>query len=259
MIADLHNHTTLCNHAEGEMEAYVLQAIANNTRYFGFSEHAYMDFDPGYRMKKEEMAWYEGEIERLRQKYADRITLLTAYEVDYLPGHMDADVLRADVDYFIGSVHFLDGWGFDNPEFIGGYAERDIDTIWQEYFKAVGRMAQSGHFDIVGHLDLIKVFKFMPESDMTETYEEALTYIKESNMSIELNPAGLRKKVGEAYPGPELLKMASAMAIPITFGSDAHKPQDVGFGSSEIVKIAADAGYKKCAVYFKRERQMINF
>ena len=208
MIADLHNHTVLCNHAEGTMEEYLLQAITNGTQYFGFSEHAYMDFDPGYRMKKEEMVPYEAEIGRLKEKYKDQITLLTGYEVDYLPGHMDESVLHADVDYLIGSVHFLDGWGFDNPEFIGGYAERDIDTIWREYFEAIGRMAESRLFDIVGHLDLIKVFKFMPEKDLTATYKSTLEQIKESGMSIELNPAGLRKKIGEPYPSAELLKMA---------------------------------------------------
>lgn len=259
MIVDLHNHTTLCNHAEGSMEMYVLRAIENGTRYFGFSEHAYMDFDPGYRMKKEEMAGYEAESARLKEKYADKITVLTGYEVDYLPGHMDPDVLKADVDYLIGSVHFLDGWGFDNPAFIGGYEERDIDTIWKEYFGAVADMAESGLFDIVGHLDLIKVFKFMPKSDMTPIYRSTLEAIKASGMSIELNPAGLRKKIGEPYPSPKLLEMAYKMEIPITFGSDAHKPADVGFGSSEIVKIASETGYRKCAVYFGRELEMINF
>ena len=259
MIVDLHNHTTLCNHAEGTMEAYVQQAIENGTAFFGFSEHAYMDFDPGYRMKKEEMAWYEGEIDRLKTQYADKITVLKAYEVDYLPGHMDPDVLKADVDYFIGSVHFLDGWGFDNPEFIGGYEGRDIDTIWREYFDAVSQMAESGLFDIVGHLDLIKVFKFLPRSDMSPTYRKTLESIKESGMAIELNPAGFRKKIGEPYPSRELLEMAFAMEIPITFGSDAHKPSDVGFKSKEIMKIASDIGYKKCALFIGRERQMINF
>jgi len=120
-------------------------------------------------------------------------------------------------------------------------------------------MAESRLFDIVGHLDLIKVFKFMPKSDMTPVFRKTLEAIKESNMSIELNPAGLRKKVGEPYPSPKLLQMAYEMEIPITFGSDAHKPRDVGFGSSEILKLARDTGYRNCAVYFSRELKMINF
>ena len=51
-------------------------------------------------------------------------------------------------------------WGFDNPEFIGVYESKDIDTIWEEYFDTIKSMAKLDFFDIVGHLDLIKVFKF---------------------------------------------------------------------------------------------------
>jgi len=70
---------------------------------------------------------------------------------------MDERVLHADVDYLIGSVHFIDGWGFDNPEFIGRYEHEDIDLIWQKYFDTIEAMAEAKLFDIVGHLDLIKV------------------------------------------------------------------------------------------------------
>ena len=30
-------------------------------------------------------------------------------------------------------------WGFDNPEFIGVYKSKDIDTIWTEYFDAINQ------------------------------------------------------------------------------------------------------------------------
>ena len=49
--------------------------------------------------------------------------------MDYLEGHMDERILNAKVDYLIGSVHFIDGWGFDNPEFIGKYENQNIDEI----------------------------------------------------------------------------------------------------------------------------------
>lgn len=259
MIVDLHNHTTFCNHAEGTMESYVQKAIENKTRYFGFSDHAYMDFDPRYRMTKDDMATYEAQIERLQEIYKDQITILLAYEVDYLPGHMDEDVLLRPVDYFIGSVHFLDGWGFDNPEFIGGYKDRDIDEIWEMYFKTIQQMAQSRLFDIVGHLDLIKVFKFLPKKSMRPAYQRTLECIKESGMSIELNPAGFRKKVEEQYPSREILEIAFAMEIPVTFGSDAHAPEQVGFGMDRLRTLAYEIGYRQCALYEKRRMQLINF
>jgi len=259
MIVDLHNHTPLCNHAEGEPEEYILSAIHSDTKIFGFSDHAPMDFDPKYRMKFEDMMQYEQKVITLKEKYKNKITILLGYEVDYLKGHMDRRVLDADVDYLIGSVHFLEGWGFDNPEFIGKWKEQNIDEIWQKYFDTIEEMAKSKLFDIVGHFDLIKVFKFMPKDDIVTMAAKALKAIKKSGMVLELNVAGYRKDVKEAYPSKELLQEAFKLDIPITFASDAHKPEQVSLFNEEIVNLAHDVGYRECAYFIKRELQFINF
>jgi len=259
MIVDLHNHTKLCNHADGEIYEYIEKAIKNNTKCFGFSDHAPMDFDTKYRMNFKQMKKYEADILRAKEKYKDKIEILLGYEVDYLKGHIDKRVLNADVDYLIGSVHFIDEWGFDNPEFIGNYENQDIDVIWQKYFDAIEKMAQSKLFDIVGHLDLIKVFKFMPNKNIVDIAKNALLAIKEAEMTIELNVAGFRKPIKEAYPSHELLKEAFKLNIPITFGSDAHKPEQVALYNDEIIKLAKDIGYTKCVFYKKRVKKFIEF
>jgi len=253
MIVDLHNHTTLCNHAEGSIEDYVLSAIESGTKIFGFSDHAPMDFDPIYRMHFDEMQNYEAQVRAIAEKYKEKITILLGYEVDYLSAHMDERVLHADVDYLIGSVHFLEGWGFDNPEFIGKWHEQDIDEVWQNYFDTIEQMAKSKFFDIVGHLDLIKVFKFMPQGDIVAMAKNALLAIKDAQMVIELNVAGYRKDVAEAYPSKALLEMAFALDIPITFGSDAHKPQQINMFEKEVVALARSVGYKEVTYFVKRQ------
>ncbi len=259
MIVDLHNHTTLCNHASGEEYEYIEKAIERGTKYFGFSDHAPMDFDPEYRMSFDDMRRYEKTVLNLKKKYKNRIEILLGYEVDYLKGHMDERVLNAKVDYLIGSVHFIERWGFDNPEFIGRYKEQDIDEIWQKYFDAIEEMAKSRLFDIVGHLDLIKVFKFMPTKDINTIAHKAMLAIKEADMVLELNVAGFRKPVKEAYPSPSLLKLAFELGIPITFGSDAHKPQQVSLFSDEITKLAKNIGYTECVIFHNREKIFIKF
>lgn len=259
MIADLHNHTPLCNHAEGEMYEYIEKAIANNTKYFGFSDHAPMDFDPKYRMSFEQMQTYENDVLKMKKKYKDKIEILLGYEVDYLKGHMDERVLHPHVDYLIGSVHFIDDWGFDNPEFIGRYEHEDIDVIWQKYFDAIEEMANSKLFDIVGHVDLIKVFKFMPKKDINEIAKNALLAIKKADMVLEVNMAGYRKPIAEAYPSLSLLQEAYNLDIPITFGSDAHKPEQVGLFSNEIQTMAKSVGYTQCAIFRNRKREFVSF
>ena len=259
MRIDLHNHTVRCNHATGSMEEYIKRAIELNIDIYGFSEHAPMEFDKDYRLSFDKMRDYENDIIKLRYKYKHSIKILLGYEVDYLKGYMDRRVLDANVDYLIGSVHFLNKWGFDNPEFIGGWDSRDIDDIWQDYFNAIRDMAKSGYFDIVGHLDLIKIFKYMPKKDIRLIAKEALIEIKRSDMVIELNSAGLRKPIKEIYPSINLLSMAYELDIPITFGSDAHAIEQVGFGYNEVTKIAREIGYRKVVTFEQRDRQLLSF
>ncbi len=259
MITDLHNHTPLCNHAEGTMDEYIQKAIKENTAYFGFSDHAPMNFDQKYRMNFEQMSLYETEVLKAKEKYKEKIEILLGYEVDFLPGFIDKRVLDAKVDYLIGSVHFIGKWGFDNPEFIGNYKNKDIDKIWQEYFDAIEALAKSGYFDIVGHLDLIKVFNFLPKKDIRLIAKNALLAIKKADLVVELNMSGLRKPVNEPYPSPLLLEELSSLDIPITFGSDAHSPRQVSLFANEVTTLAKDAGFSKCAIFKDRERDMINF
>lgn len=259
MNVDLHNHTTRCNHAEGSTEAFVLKAIEQKIDYFGFSDHAPMDFDHKYRMGFEEMPSYENDILGLREMYKNEIQIALAYEVDFLEGYIDERVLARDVDYFIGSVHFIGTWGFDNPKFIGKYQDKNIDTIWQEYFDAIEAMAKSGLFQIAGHLDLIKVFNFLPTKDMRLLAKNAIIAIKKANMAVELNAAGLRKPIGEVYPSAALMELVSELEIPITFASDAHAPDQIGFKKDSVVEFARSFGYDKCAIFHKKERMMVKF
>lgn len=261
MRVDLHNHTTLCNHATGTTDDYIKKAIELGIDVYGFSEHAPMkDFCDGYRLVLEKKDFYENEIKRLKQIYEGDIEILLGYEVDFLDGDYILDEIKnAKVDYLIGSVHYLGKWGFDNPEFIGEYKNKDIDKIWEEYFSAVEAMAKTELFNIAGHLDLIKVFNFLPKKDIKSLALKALKQIKKSNMTVEINSAGLRKPVNEIYPSKQLLELCFELDIPITFSSDAHSVDQVGFGYKEAVTLAKSIGYTKCNIFKNKEAKAIEF
>ena len=150
---DLHNHTTYCNHATGEIDEYIQKAIDLGIDIYGFSEHAPMEFDYKYRLSFDLMHEYQDKINQAKEKYKDQIQIKLGYEVDFLPNYIDKRIINSDVDYLIGSVHFLNKWGFDNPEFIAQWHNKDIDSIYSDYFQAITDMAKSGLFDIVGHFD----------------------------------------------------------------------------------------------------------
>ena len=253
MLIDLHNHTPLCKHAKGEPEEYIKKALEKGIEIYGFADHAPMDFDPKYRMSFEEMEKYEQKITLLSQKY-DNIKVLLGYEVDFTP-EVDKRVLNRNVDYLIGSVHFLDNWGFDNPELIKEWQNRDVEDIYKEYFYLIEQMAKSRMFDIVGHLDLIKVFGYKPKTPIKDLAKNAIKEIKKASMAVEINTAGLRKPVKEIYPPFELLEMVLEENIDITFSSDAHSPEQVGFMLKETVEEIKKLGFNE-AIYFEKRKKI---
>lgn len=135
----------------------------------------------------------------------------------------------------------------------------DMDEIYIRYFSLIEEMAKSGKFDIVGHIDLLKVFNFFPKKDIRIIAQDALKAIKKADMSVEINMSGLRKPVKEAYPSDLLLGEVAAFDIPITFSSDAHRSDQVWMFSDEIEELARRIGYSECALYQNRERMMIKF
>jgi len=119
----------------------------------------------------------------------------------------------------------------------------DPFEIWTIYFDRLTQAAASGLFDIIGHADLPKKFGIRPRQDCAPLYRRFLDAVQKSNIAIELNTAGLRKDCREIYPSRALLELAAQKKVPITFGSDAHAPGEVGHAFGEAVTLARSVGY----------------
>jgi histidinol-phosphatase (PHP family) len=167
MPADYHTHTPLCRHADGPPEAYVEAALIAGLSEFGISDHAPARPEPfdDWRMLEEELPAYFALIERARTHAAGRIPVRAGLECDWLNGcqpWIEELCGRFAWDYLIGSVHYLDGWDFDNPKWLGKWSEVDVDAVWSHYWETYAGMASSGFFDILGHPDLVNLAGFRP-------------------------------------------------------------------------------------------------
>jgi histidinol-phosphatase (PHP family) len=263
MNADLHTHTYLCKHADGVAEEYIRSAIERGFQMIGCSDHAPMpnDYDAKHRMSLEQFhAEYKPTVLALREKYKGRIDIKFAVEGDFFPGteqwvknFHDTN----DFDYVIGSVHYLGEWGFDNPVFVHRYDEENIDVVYEQYFDHIKRSAQSGLFDIIGHCDLVKKFGHRPSRNMDDLVREAMHAVKTSGMAIEINTSGLRKPVKEMYPSEAILKIAAELEIPLTLGSDAHAPAEVGSDFALAKALIERYGRGMMSVYTKRQRSEV--
>ena len=82
-------------------------------------------------------------------------------------------------------------------------------------------------------------------------YEKFLNAAKTHDCAIELNTAGLRKDCREIYPIREIWRCAFEKGVPITFGSDAHAPEEVGTNFPEAMRLAQDVGYRESCRFTK--------
>jgi histidinol-phosphatase (PHP family) len=152
-------------------------------------------------------------------------------------------------------VHYVsDSWAIDNPEQLSKWRERDAFEVWALYFERLTQAANSGFFEIIGHADLPKKFNIRPKQDCSGLFSRFLDAAQNKDVAIELNTAGLRKECREIYPSRAFLEIAAQKKVPITFGSDAHAPTEVGSAFAEAVALARSVGYTHSCHFSQRRR-----
>lgn len=257
MLADYHVHTPLCKHAEGLPSEYVAQAIRKGLGEICFTDHvpAPSGYDAENRMRLAQFPEYRAMV---RAAAPDGILVRFGIEADYAPAELK--FLRRwlpeqDFDLVLGSVHFIGDWGFDNPLNLSVWNRVDVTQVWRDYFKLVMELADSRLFDALAHPDLPKKFGHRPpEALLREIVPPALDRLAAADMAIEVSTAGLRKPVNEIYPSSLILRLAREREIPVTLGSDAHSPEEVGFAFDRATALARECGYTEFATYCKRQR-----
>ncbi|MCZ8518268.1 MULTISPECIES: PHP domain-containing protein [Paenibacillus] len=199
-------------------------------------------------------------IEAVKKAQRDGHPVSLGLEADYFPGGEDElqELLAAyELDYVIGSVHFLDGWGFDNPDTQELFREKDLLALYRQLFGCVQSAAASGLFDIIAHLDNLKVFGYrLAEELLMPMYEETARALKAADVATEINTGlAYRYPVKEACPSPAFLDVLHRHGVPVTLSSDSHYPDDIGTMLDEAGDLLERTGYREI-VYFK-ERQRI--
>ena len=135
----------------------------------------------------------------------------------------------------------------------------DPSKLWQRYFEWIAEAARSGLFDILAHPDLIKIWgagRPAPERDPRFYYEPAIEAIAESGVAVEISTAGLRKPVGELYPSRAFAEMCVEAGAEFALSSDAHAPDQVGFGYDRALEFLAGLGVERICVFEKRRRRL---
>jgi histidinol-phosphatase (PHP family) len=244
------------------VDRYLAAASAAGVGELGVSEHV-------YRFRQALDLWshplWESNGRDDLDAYCEFVRgtpLKLGIECDFIPGAEDrtASMLKArDFDYVVGSVHFLGNEAVDHPGWDVWGGSEDPDEVWRRYFETLAECARSGLFDILAHPDLVKVWgraQPLPERDLRYFYEPAVEAIAASGIAVEVSTAGLRKPVGELYPARGFAELCVEAGAPFALSSDAHLPEQVGFGYDAAVDFLEGLGVEEICVFERRRRRL---
>lgn len=256
---DYHIHTWFSD-GKAAPEEYIPPAVAAGLNEIGFSEH--LTLFKGlleWSMDSPDIEPYIRHINALRENVSD-IIVRTGLEIDFFPdkeNEIRSCISKADLDYAIGSVHYLGDSTVDmGPEF---YEGKNINLLYKTYFNQVTEAAASGLFDIIAHCDLIRIYGYKPTRNQEPLYRMLAKSFKKYDVAFEVNTNGRNRPIGDFYPERQFLKIFREEGVPVCVNSDAHMPSRVGQYFNEAYDLLRKAGYTEMAVFDKRKRSMVPF
>jgi histidinol-phosphatase (PHP family) len=248
--------------SEENVDRYLAAAEEHGIEELGVSEHV-------YRFTQALEIWshpyWEGQARDDIDAYVEFVRstpLRLGIECDFVPGSEDriGNLLERDFDYVIGSIHFLGPRGaLDDRRYDIWQEIADPDELWSTYFRWQAELVRSGLFDVVSHPDLVKIWgedRPQPQRDPRFHYEPLVEAISESDVAVEVSTAGLRKPVGEIYPARALAEMCLEAGAEFALSSDAHAPDQVGFGYDQALEFLDGLGVKRICVFEGRQRRL---
>ncbi len=192
-------------------------------------------------------------IDELRKK--SPIPIFKGMEVDFFAYPQWAEGFATarkhlKPDYLIGSAHFVEHDGtLYNSHDIKNSTKIEQQMLLYRYWQNERAAAQSGLFDILAHLDLMK--KVGLEQNACWMEQKTIDTIKKAGVIVELNTSYF--KFGqEPYPSPRIMQMLAKENIPVIISDDAHNINQLGWHFEETKEQALQCGIKT----FKRPENL---
>jgi histidinol-phosphatase (PHP family) len=162
-----------------------------------------------------------------------------------------------ELDFVIGSVHNLsEESGGKDFYFVSYQTEADCYSALDNYFASMEQLAKGPFYDVLGHI--IYPLRYMNGAyqnpitlyDYTDRIRGILKKAAESGRGMEVN-TWKGKTLKEWIPILKLFKECGGEII--TVGSDAHDPEPIGRGVTEVYDILRNLGFRYVANYHKRK------
>ena len=272
-FSSLHTHSIFCDGSDG-IETLCKTAYEKGLCAIGFSSHGPITKKTGFKTEwhiaDSRLDEYIGEVRAAKKRWEGKIAVFLGLEIDYIKGlcsAADKDVRSLDLDYIIGSVHYIIPENGAAPFTVDGSLEEvqtgineafkgDINAFIDAYWTSMAEMLDLGGFDILGHADLLKKNNknyclFNPESRAyADNIEKICAAISNNDCAVECNTGGItRKKIQETYPSLPFLRCLKKYNVPVIITADAHKAQDLDGNYDIAAHTLSQAGYGEHALF----------
>ena len=278
-FSSMHTHTIFCDGSD-DVETMCRAAYEKKLYALGFSAHVPVEKQIGQKsewcMKDENVDKYVSEVRAAKERWQGKLKVFLGLEADYIKGirsPLDDDIKALNLDYIIGSVHFIvpkNGaapFTVDGPEeeFEAGIKDGfngNAEKLMHCYYDAMLEMINEGGFDILGHADIIKKNTqnknlWPRESELLRQKEVALAAAK-NNLVIEVNTGGInRKKTNDVYPSLSFLRIINEFCIPVIITADAHCSEDLDKNYEIAAETLLLADFKEHLIFDGRENEKV--
>jgi histidinol-phosphatase (PHP family) len=261
-MLDYHVHTTHSADCNTPIEASCQAAIAAGVTEIAFTDHVeHEPADMSYGVY--DYHGYRESIERARDRFGHRLTILAGAEVDFNHRIRD-DVERFleghDFDFVIGSVHYGEDREIIFPEY---FSRRSFDDVFRAYLEEIHAAVETGWFDTIGHIDLPKRYAPAEAGEYEpmryrESFEAIFRTMIANGTSFEINTSGLRQAPATSMPAAQVVDLYVRMGGSlVTMGSDSHVPETIGAGFVRTFTMLELAGIPEVSRFRKRVREQV--
>lgn len=256
---DLHVHTD--NSPDGRHAVMLLceRAELLGIRAVAFCDHCETDsFYESHYDKRVRHAYFE--MAKAQSAFRGKVLVLKGIELGQ-PHHAaertEALLGTYRYDMVLGAVHRLPTE--PAPSVPDGFTEKSADEYFRLYLRDLLKLLEWGHFDVLAHFTY-PLRRFFSKSqigiDMDKhraRTDEVLKLAAEKEKALEINSSGLREPLKKLLPEFELVKRFRELGGKyVTFGSDAHRAEEIGLGLEESYEMMKAAGYDKVTLFQQR-------
>jgi len=272
-FSSMHNHTCFCD-GHDDVETMCRAAYEKELCAIGFSAHAPIEKQTGFtscwNLKDENVDKYVSAVLEAKKRWQGKLDVFLGYEADYIKGirsALDNDITALNLDFIIGSVHYIIRENIKKPYTVDGSAQEfdecinevfngSAEALMNCYYDALAEMITQGGFDILGHADIIKKNcigkNYWREENERRRQREIADLIANTsnNIAVEVNTGGLnRKKIDEVYPSLSFLRIINEFNIPVIITADAHCAADINGNYDIALNTLICANFKEHVLF----------